>query len=80
LKLNEKDNKSKGKIVEEKKESAIKTVLNVFEKDGRERESRGRGERGGRERRAGVDSTQTPKIFNPNHNTTQHNSTNPLLF
>jgi hypothetical protein len=49
LRLNEKSNKGKEKIVEEKEESGIETVLNVFEKIGRGRGSRGRGGRGGRE-------------------------------
>jgi hypothetical protein len=80
LRLNEKGNKGKGKVVEEKKESGIETALNVFERGGRERESRDRGERGGRGRGTGADSTQT---FNTTQSkpqllsiTTQHNSTN----
>jgi hypothetical protein len=60
LRLNEKDNKDKGKTVKEKKKSGMKTVLNIFEKSGRERGSRGRGERGERGRGAGAHSTQTP--------------------
>jgi hypothetical protein len=54
LRLNEKSNKNKEKTVEEKKKSGMETVLNAFEKSGRER---GRGEKGERERRAGTDST-----------------------
>jgi hypothetical protein len=57
LRLNEKDNKGKGKAVEEKEESGMKTALNAFEKGGRGRESRGRGERGKREKGTGADST-----------------------
>jgi hypothetical protein len=68
LRLNEKGNKDLGKTVEKKKESGMKTALNTFERGDRERESRGRGERGGREREAGVDLTQTPTLLNPNHN------------
>jgi hypothetical protein len=70
LGLNEKDNKSKGKTVEEKEESGMETVLNVFEKGDRGRESRGRGGRGERGRGVGVDSTQTP-------NTTQSKPQSP---
>jgi hypothetical protein len=70
LRLNKKGNKSKEKIVEEKKESGMKTVLNAFERGdrergvrgrgGRERGVRGKGKRGERERGTRVDSTQTP--------------------
>jgi hypothetical protein len=81
LRLNEKSNKSKRKAVEEKEESGMKTALNVFKRDGRERESRDKGERGERERGAGVDSTQTLNTTQskpqPSSTTTQHNSTNP---
>jgi hypothetical protein len=81
LGLNEKGNKGKGKIVEEKEESGMKTVLNAFERGGRERESRDRGGRGERGRGAGVDSTQTPNTTQskpqPSSTITQHNSTNP---
>jgi gag-polypeptide of LTR copia-type len=35
LRLNEKDNKGKGKVVEEKKESGMKTALNAFKRGGR---------------------------------------------
>jgi hypothetical protein len=48
LGLNEKGNKGKEKAVEEKKESGMETALNAFERDG---------ERGGRGRGAGADST-----------------------
>jgi hypothetical protein len=57
LRLNEKGNKSKGKTVEEKEESGMEIALNAFKRGGRERENRGRGERGGRGKGAGVDST-----------------------
>jgi hypothetical protein len=40
LRLNEKDNKSKEKVVEKKEKSGMKTALNAFEKDGRERKQR----------------------------------------
>jgi hypothetical protein len=81
LRLNKKDNKGKGKVVEEK-ESGMKTALNVYERGGRGRESRGRGGRGGRGRGVGVDSTQTLNTTQskpqPPSTTTQHNSTNSL--
>jgi hypothetical protein len=80
LRLNEKSNKGKGKAVKEKKKSGIETALNAFEKGGRGRESRDRGERGGRERGVGVDSIQTLNTTQskpqPSSTTTQHNSTN----
>jgi hypothetical protein len=80
LRLNEKSNKGKEKVVEEKEKSRMKTVLNAFKRDGRERESRDRGERGERERGARVDSTQTLNTTQskpqPSSTTTQHNSTN----
>jgi hypothetical protein len=84
LGLNEKGNKGKGKVVEEKEESGMKTALNAFKKGGRGRESRDRGERGRRGRGAGADSTQSTQTPNttqskpqPSSTTTQHNSTNP---
>jgi hypothetical protein len=82
LRLNKKSNKSKRKIVEEKKKSGMEIALNAFERGGRERGVRGRGGRGERERGAGVDSTQTLNTTQskpqPPPTTTQHNSTNPL--
>jgi hypothetical protein len=57
LRLNEKGNKGKEKIIEEKEKSEMKIALNVFKRGGREREARGRGRRGGRERETEVDST-----------------------
>jgi hypothetical protein len=57
LRLNEKGNKGKEKTVEEKEKSGMEIALNVFERDGRGRESRGRGGRGERERGTGADST-----------------------
>jgi hypothetical protein len=78
LRLNEKSNKGKGKAVEEKEKSEMKTVLNVFKRGGRERESRGRG---GRRKGVGADSIQTLNTTQskpqPSSTTTQHNSTNP---
>jgi hypothetical protein len=58
----------------------MKTVLNAFERDSREREARGKVKRGERERETGADSTQTlnttqSKPQSP-PTTTQHNSTN----
>jgi hypothetical protein len=80
LGLNEKGNKGKEQIVEEKEESGMETALNAFERDGRERGSRDRGERGGRGRGARADSTQIPNTTQskpqPPSITTQHNSTN----
>jgi hypothetical protein len=80
LRLNEKDNKGKGKTVEEKEKSGMETALNAFERGGRGRGSRGKGGRGGRGRGAGVDSTQTPNTTQSkpqlSSTTTQHNSTN----
>jgi hypothetical protein len=82
LRLNEKNNKDKGKIVEEKKKSGIETVLNAFKRDGREKEVRGRDERGERGRGTGADSIQTPNTTQSKPQlpptTTQHNSTNLL--
>jgi hypothetical protein len=40
LGLNEKGNKSKEKVVEEKEKSGMETVLNAFEKSGRGRGAR----------------------------------------
>jgi hypothetical protein len=57
LRLNEKSNKSKGKVVEEKEESGMETALNTFEKSGRGRGSRDKGGRGGRGRGVGADLT-----------------------
>jgi hypothetical protein len=54
LRLNEKSNKGKGKTVKKKKKSGMETLLNVFERDGREKRARDRGERGERERGAEV--------------------------
>jgi hypothetical protein len=80
LRLNEKDNKSKRKTVEKKKKSGMKTVLNTFERGGREKRVRGRDERGERGREARMDSTQTPNTTQSKPQlspiTTQHNSTN----
>jgi hypothetical protein len=83
LRLNEKGNKDKGKVVEKKEESGIETVLNAFERGGRGRGkgSRSRGGRGERGRGVGVDSIQTPNTTQskpqPPSTTTQYNSTNP---
>jgi hypothetical protein len=76
LRLNEKSNKSKGKIVEEKKKSGIETVSNVFEKNSRERGERGRGKRDKREKRVRVDSTQ---ILNTTQSKSQLSITHLLL-
>jgi hypothetical protein len=80
LRLNEKGNKGKEKVVEEKKKSGMEIALNAFEKGDREREVRDRGERDGRGRGTGADSIQTPNTtqFKPQlpSTTTQHNSTN----
>jgi hypothetical protein len=80
LGLNEKGNKGKEKIVEEKKESGMKTALYAFKRGDRGRGSRGRGGRGERERGAEADSIQTPNTTQskpqPPSTTTQHNSTN----
>jgi hypothetical protein len=58
----------------------MKTTLNAFERSGRGKGVRGRGERGARGREVGVDSTQTPNTTQskpqPSPTTTQHNSTN----
>jgi hypothetical protein len=45
LRLNEKGNKGKEKVVEEKEESGMKTALNAFERGGKRRGTRDRGER-----------------------------------
>jgi hypothetical protein len=61
----------------------MKIVLNTFEKSSREKESRGKGERGERWREAGADSTQTLNTTQskpqPSPTTTQHNLTNSPL-
>jgi hypothetical protein len=79
LRLNENGNKGKEKTVKEKEKSGMETALNTFERGGRGR--RTRGERGGRERGAEADSTQTLNTTQskpqPPPTTTQHNSTNP---
>jgi hypothetical protein len=84
LRLNKKGNKGKEKVVEEKEESGMETVLNTFEKGDRgERDRGGRGERGERGREARTDSTQTPNTTQSKPQSlptiTQHNSINLLL-
>jgi 16S rRNA U1498 N3-methylase RsmE len=73
LKLNEKGNKDKGKTVEEKKKSGMETALNAFEKSGRE----SRTEVEEVEEKEKLEQTQLkhPTLLNPNHNHTNHHST-----
>jgi hypothetical protein len=68
LRLNKKDNKDKGKAVEEKEKSGMKTALNAFKKSGRGRETEVEVEEVEEEKELEQTQLKHPTLSNLNHN------------